>query len=540
MGNTQSSHSALAMQPVVMSYRYWRDHLGKGILVHGDETMQAVDEALRAYSENRLPLSLEKLWEALTAWRRRFPSHAVSMADPTEELYSQVKRVKDMPAGEPKAIADRLVYETRVGLLVFFANLEVDMAVATELFGLATGGFDLAGTWAGFDKKIQEHLVKGSPGIFAADVTGKTTSGFKAKDLVSSFETAALDIRLERRLQDSTVAQTPPGCLPEKLKELVEKIWTYIKAALGRFSGKISAYMTMPMGFANDVVQLLLKAIVPNAMGYGSPALAAHGPLNTVVSWMIEGMSGRSCETLAPGTGAGLGPISSPLHRQILDSVRRGEYIAVVESLVAGVTAVIKVPLHASHPLAAQLPALLTSLVKVIVRVLVRLWEFHMLKELRSDARRMLLESGCRVGQAIHLDKALVTVAQQGDRFDKWISDYLFWPAVGSLVLKHDVCDPATFYWVFDGNGYAREHLCLGSYAEVALWKQSAQRYLEASGARAFPGSSFAPAIAGRFEIPKSLRDTVMAQLPPPPNPVIEVKAQLARRETRAEYFALR
>lgn len=574
-----------------MSYTHWRSRLGKGIVTFDDPALAAVADALRAYSANPLQDALAALASALQAWRRKWPSDTVSSADPTQELYLQVSRVSSMPMGDPGAIADRLAYETRVRLLTYFGNLQVNALTAADAFKLVEGTVSIAFAFTGVEDNMKAPLkAAGLPVPMVNDIMGKATSGYKTADGFASADTAFHNVRADRRNQSSEAqvnpskatrptvdipasAETapssllqsslplpslsysspllPPLLIPspfllsvasrlpnveamfQKLLNLVKKLFSFVKDwavhAFGVYTDKMLAYMDSADGFCNDMCKLLLEAIVPgHQFAYMAASQSAYMQLGSVIDGVLQKCAGK---TATP-------PTNSALHAGILASVKRGQYWSAWEAIIQGVLAIVKAPVAVASGAAAGLYGLFNSLASVVVKMLVRWWERSHLRAVAKESRAKLLASGWRAGDSINLSERTIAAARDGAEFDKWFLAHLRAPAVGSLVLHDDVCDAAAFFWVFDGHGYVQESAYLTAHMKLSDFKAKASGYLRQRGL--WHRTSVPSKLTDAWEVPESVRMAVMAKLPAPVNHQLEMKEKTQKLARKVEYFAMR
>jgi hypothetical protein len=543
-----------------MSYTQWRSRLGKGIVTFDDPALAAVADALRAYSANPLQDALAALASALQAWRRKWPSDTVSSADPTQELYLQVSRVSSMPMGDPGAIADRLAYETRVRLLTYFGNLQVNALTAADAFKLVEGTVSIAFAFTGVEDNMKAPLkAAGLPGPMVNDIMGKATSGYKTADGFASADTAFHNVRADRRSQSSEARANPSiatlqtagipasgetasgtSWLPnvdkelfQKLLHLVKKLFSFVKDwavhAFGVFTDKMLNYMDNVDGFCNDMCKLLLEAIVPgHQFAYMAASQSAYMQLGSVIDGVLQKCAGKNATP----------PTNSALHAGILASVKRGQYWSAWEAIIQGVLAIVKAPVAVASGAAAGLYGLFNALASVVVKMLVRWWERSHLRAVAKESRAKLLASGWRAGDSINLSERTIAAARDGTEFDKWFLAHLRAPAVGSLVLHDDVCDAAAFFWVFDGHGYVQESAYLTAHMKLSEFKVKASGYLRQRGL--WHRTSAPPKLTDAWEVPESVRMAVMAKLPAPVNHQLEMKEKTQKLARKVEYFAMR
>jgi hypothetical protein len=532
--------------PVIMSYQQWLGRLGRsGQAAPRGETMIAIADALQAYTNDPKTQTLKRLGDALARWRRQWQSGPVSPADPTMDLYDQVKRTLGMQWGDPAHLVRRLAYETRVGVLALFANMHVDMSITTELFESAIAGvtMGLDASPAG-EKFIAPLTSTGAPAPLAADVMEKAMSGYKGDVLIGSAEKAWIEHRHEvLSMKAGKVAQggghAEKAALLKKLQALVMKIWHCVRdcarRTFGIFAEKMFAYLEDPMGFSRELSQLLLEALLPKVPGYSVPFQNAVRLWTPIASTLLERVSAAGGHALA---------VNSDLHAGILESVNRGLYWKAWESVILGAVQAATGALHVAHAIPAKLARAAVGLVDIIVRLIVRRWERGHLRALIKEARARLAESGHLNAACINVDvedpgQQEVTAARRAAEFDEWFLNHLRAPAVGALVLKHKVCDPAAFFWVFDNRGYVRQQSYVAAQVRLDRFQAASQAYLASAGLHtATIGKP--SAITGRWEAPADVKAAAMLALPPREDEQAKTRKLAATRALHANYFAMR
>jgi hypothetical protein len=532
--------------PVIMSYQQWLGRLGiRGEAAPRGETMIAIADALQAYTKDPKDETLKLLGEALARWHREWQSGPVSITNPTAELYEQVKKTLAMRWGDPAYLVRRLSYETRVGVLALFANMHVDMSIASDIFDSAITGLHMGLEASPAGARLTSPLTSmGVPGPLATDVMGKVSSGYKASMLVGAAEQAWIEERQDKLSLKPGKVAAPGGpaeraALLRKLQALVEKIWHCVRdcarRTFGIFTDKMITYLEDPMGLSRDLSQLLIEALVPNVAGYSVPFQEAIRLWTPVASTLLGSASNAKGPAL---------PVNSDLHAGILDSVNRGLYWKAWESVVLGVVQAVTGALHVAHALPATLARLGAGLVDIIVRLIVRCWERSHLRALIGEARAKLSQSGHM--NAAFIDVGLhdgtqkeVTAARREAEFDEWFLNHLRAPAVGALVMKHKVIDPAAFFWVFDNRGYIQHHSYVMAQARLEQFHSAANAYLSGSGLHATTIARPC-VITGRWEAPADVREAAMLALPPREDERAKARKLAAARELRANYFALR
>jgi hypothetical protein len=532
--------------PVIMSYQQWLGRLGKsGQAAPRGETMIAIADALQAYTNDPKGQTLKQLGDALARWHRQWQSGPVSITDPTVDLYDQVKRTLGMQWGDPAHLVRRLAYETRVGVLALFANMHVDMSMTADLFDSAITGLTMGlDASAAGDKLIAPLTSRGAPVPLAADVIEKAVSGYKANVLIGSAEKAWIEQKHEALSMKGGKAAERGGhaekaALLQKLQALVTKIWNCVRdcahRTFGIFAEKMFAYLEDPMGFSRELSQLLLEALVPNVPGYSVPFQNAVRLWTPIASTLLERGLNAGGHALA---------VNNDLHAGILESVNGGLYWKAWESVVLGAVQVVTGALHVAHAIPAKLARAGVGLVDIIVRLIVRRWERGHLRALIKEARARLGESGHLNAACINVDvedpgQKEVTAARRAAEFDEWFLNHLRAPAVGALVLKHKVCDPAAFFWVFDNRGYVQQHSYVAAQVRLDRFQAAAQAYLGSAGLHT-AAIGKPSAITGRWEAPAEVKAAAMLALPPREDEQAKARKLAATRAVHAHYFAMR
>lgn len=554
-------------KPLIMSYSEWCATLPGGVPRAG--RLPAVAEALRRYTDNPGPGSLEALRDALNAWRRDFPDDHVSFVDPTRILYEQVTRVWDMPYGDPVLLRRRIAYETRVRLLYMFSNLWVDTSVFSDLVGVVTAGAKLtlnlthvsgkataAMTSAGLTTAMAQHIQRhGWDAVSTSVNNGKVAAEQvwnAAQDAGSAKDTWKVhDLPRGGPMQVLQDVNT----LYDSIRDMVRTAWSYViafaKVACNGIGEAVKAEM-LDNGWRNlaeEVIEFLAAEVFrefdPWSSEFTDALKFAKGMVSRVKS--MYGHHMRECRNRLEGA----------LHQGIVKALYKGAWlqtvgdaIKTVEKAAEGVAFEV-LNWGGFGRLSSRAMSIIFALMKGMVGIAWRYWERSNVMRLAADARAFLIEGGYasanpnRYGDqaAPIIDHAVnVPAGKAADEaaFTDWFLGYARRsPSVAALVFGADMCEPVSFFNVLDQHGELRTEDYMEAVRNLGRLRSLSTGYLSwvGLGAQRPPGPV---AIRGEWDVPLEVRLQAFTGKEIGPDILQRNRERANRLRMNAEWMAMR
>ncbi|ARP85576.1 hypothetical protein [Bordetella genomosp. 9] len=554
-------------KPLIMSYSEWCATLPGGVPRVG--RLPAVAEALRRYTDNPGPGSLAALRDALNAWRRHFPDDYVSVVDPTRILYEQVRRVWEMPYGDPVLLRRRIAYETRVRLLYMFSELWVnpnffsDIAAVvitsakltlnmTGVSGKATAAMTSAGATTAMAQHIQRHgwdgvstLVNNGK-VAAEQVWNARQDARSAKDPWKAY-----DLPRGGPMQVLQDVNT----LKDIIRDMVRTAWNYViafaKVTCNGIGEAVKAEM-LDNGWRNlaeEIIKFLAAEVFRDFDPWSSEFMdalkLAKGMATRLKSMYSARM--RECRNRLEGD-LSQGIVKALYKGAWLQTV--GDAIKTVEKAAEGVAFDV---LHWSGLgwLSSRAMSIIFALMKGMFGIAWRYWERSNVMRLAADARAFLIEGDYVFGNpnrygdqaAPIIDHAVnVPAGKAADEaaFTDWFLGYARQsPSVAALVFGADMCEPVSFFNVLDQHGELRTEDYMEAVRNLGRLRTLSTGYLSwvGLGAQRPPGPV---AIRGEWDVPLEVRLQAFTGKEIGPDILQRNRERANRLRMNAEWMAMR